>query len=117
MSNFEVLVQKNGRIEWLPVPGCINHNEARAQGEQMYAGKVIQTRFLGSSSSTSSSSSSKSSIFSSSSGDNWEGGLALCVIGLGTIIIISLWPLFLVGGLSYLGYKLYKKYVQNESNS
>jgi hypothetical protein len=111
MKNFEVLVQKNGRIEWLPVPGCINYNEARDQGEKMYAGKVIQTRFLGVSSSTSSSSS------SSSSGGDWEGGFALCAIALGGIIIISLWPLFLVGGLSYLGYKLYKKYVQNESNS
>jgi len=106
MKNFEVLVQKNGRIEWLPVPGCINHSEARAQGEAMYAGKIIQTRFLGVQSSTSSSKSSNSF----GSGGNWEGGLALCVIGLGAIVIISLWPLFLVGGLGYLGYKLYKKY-------
>ena len=105
MKNFEVLVQKNGRIEWLPVPGCINHSEARAQGEQMYAGKVIQTRFLGSDNSTSSSKS------SGSSGD-WEGSFALCVIALGAIIVVSLWPLFLVGGLSYLGYKLYKNYAQ-----
>lgn len=106
MKNFEVLVQKNGRIEWLPVPGCINHNEARSQGEQMYAGKVIQTRFLGVDNSTSSSKS------SGSSGD-WEGGLALCVIGIGLLLIVSLWPLFLFGGLAYLGYKLYKNYVQN----
>lgn len=106
MKNFEVLVQKNGRIEWLPVPGCINHNEARSQGEQMYAGKVIQTRFLGVDNSTSSSKS------SGSSGD-WEGGFALAVIALGGIILISMWPLFLFGGLAYLSYKLYKNYVQN----
>lgn len=109
MKNFEVLVQKDGRIQWMSVPGCINHNEARAQGEKMYAGKVIQTRFLGVDNSSSSSSK------SSGSGDS-EGGFALVVIALGGIIVISLWPLFLVGGLAYLGYKLYQKY-QNESNS
>ena len=107
MKNFEVLVQKNGRIEWLPVPGCINHSEARSQGEQMYAGKVIQTRFLGVESSSSSSK-------SSGLGGDWEGGFALCVIALGGLIIISLWPLFLFGGLTYLGYKLYNNYVQNK---
>jgi hypothetical protein len=106
MKNFEVLVQKNGRIEWMPVAGCINHNEARAQGEQMYAGKVIQTRFLGIDNDTSSSKS------SGSSGD-WEGGFALAVMALGGIILLSMWPLFLFGGLVYLGYKLYTNYVQN----
>lgn len=106
MKNFEVLVQKNGRIEWMPVPGCINHNEARAQGEQMYAGKVIQTRFLGIDNDTSSSKS------SGSSGD-WEGGFALAVMALGGIILLYMWPLFLFGGLVYLGYKLYTNYVQN----
>lgn len=109
MKNFEVLVQKDGRIQWMPVPGCINHNEARAQGEQMYAGKIIQTRFLGSDNTTNTS---KSSGFGGSSGD-WESGLALCVAALGLILIVSLWPLFLFGGLAYLGYKLYKNYVQN----
>jgi len=106
MKNFEVLVQKNGRIEWLPVPGCINHNEARAQGEQMYSGKVIQTRFLGSDNDTSSSK-------SSSSSEDSGGGLALLMVGLALIILVSLWPLFVFGGLAYLGYKLYKNYVQN----
>ena len=90
----------------MPVPGCINHNEARAQGEQMYAGKVIQTRFLGSENTTSSSKS------SGSSGDA-GGGFALAVIALGGIIVLSMWPLFLFGGLVYLGYKLYTNYVQN----
>ena len=102
MKNFEVLIQKNGRIEWLPVSGCINHNEACAQGEQMYSGKVIQTRFLGFDNDTSTSKSSGSNGY-------WQSGFALVVIALGGLIIISLWPLFLVGGLAYLGYKWYKK--------
>ena len=106
MKNFEVLVQKDGRIQLLSVPGCINHNEARDQGEKMYAGKVIQTRFLCSENTTSSSKS------SGSSGD-WEGGFALAVMALGGIILLSMWPLFLFGGLVYLGYKLYTNYVQN----
>lgn len=102
-SKFEVLVQKNGRIEWLPVPGCINHNEARSQGEAMYAGKIIQTRYLGVDNTSSSSD-------ETSDSDSASGGFALLVVGIGVLLLISLWPIILVGGLSYLGYKLYKKY-------
>ena len=46
-KNFEVLLQKNGRIQWMPVPGCITHSEARSQGEEMYDGNILQTRFSG----------------------------------------------------------------------
>jgi hypothetical protein len=101
MSKFEVLVQKDGRIQWMEVPGCINHKEARLQGEKMYAGKILQTR--------SSSGNSSSSTSSSNSSESSFDGFALGVIALGVIIVISMWPLFVVGGLTYLGYKLYKE--------
>jgi len=42
-KNYDVLVQKNGRIQWMSVPGCITHSEARSQGEEMYDGKILQT--------------------------------------------------------------------------
>jgi len=31
----------------MSVPGCITHSEARSQGEEMYDGKILQTRFNG----------------------------------------------------------------------
>lgn len=100
-KNFEVLLQKNGRIQWMPVPGCITHSEARSQGEEMYDGKILQTRFNGmdDDDDDSGSSGGLSSAF---------GGLVLLAAGAGLILVISMWPIFLIGGIIYGLYKIYK---------
>ena len=101
-KNFEVLLQKNGRIQWMPVPGCITHSEARSQGEEMYDGKILQTRFNGmdDDDDDDSSSGGLSSAF---------GGLVLLAAGAGLILVISMWPIFLIGGIIYGLYKIFKK--------
>lgn len=100
-KNFDVLVQKNGRIQWLPVPGCITHAEARSQGEEMYDGNILQTRFNGMDDDND----------SGSSGDysNAFSGLVLLAAGAGLILVISMWPIFLIGGIIYGLYKIFKK--------
>lgn len=100
-KNFEVLLQKNGRIQWMPVPGCITHSEARSQGEEMYSGKILQTRFNGidDDDDDDSGSGGLSSAF---------GGLVLLAAGAGLILVISMWPIFLIGGIIYGLYKIYK---------
>lgn len=96
---YDVLVQKNGRIEWMSVPGCNTHAEARAQGNQMYDGKILQTRFNGVDNGSTSSSSDSSTF----------GGLALLAVGAGILLLISMWPIFLIGGIVYGLYKIFKK--------
>ena len=103
-KNFEVLLQKNGRIQWMPVPGCITHSEAREQGEEMYSGKILQTRFNG------------IDYDNDDDDDDYDGGgfstafggLVLLAVGAGLILVISMWPIFLIGGIIYGLYKIYK---------
>jgi len=100
-KNFEVLLQKNGRIQWMPVPGCITHSEARSQGEEMYSGTILQTRFNGIDD--------DDDDDSGSGGlSNAFGGLVLLAAGAGLILVISMWPIFLIGGIIYGLYKIYK---------
>jgi len=101
-KNFEVLLQKNGRIQWMPVPGCITHSEARSQGEEMYDGKILQTRFNGIDDDDDDDDSSSGGLSSS------FGGLVLLAAGAGLILVISMWPIFLIGGIIYGLYKIYK---------
>lgn len=101
-KNFDVLVQKNGRIQWLPVPGCITHSEARSQGEEMYDGNILQTRFNGMDDNDNDSDSSEDY-------SNAFGGLVLLAAGAGLILVISMWPIFLIGGIIYGLYKIFKK--------
>jgi len=103
-KDFDVLIQKNGRIQWMSVPGCNSHAEAREQGKQMYAGKVIQTRFNGIDYGTTSSSKSRTS-YDSSSFSATLIGLAV-FIGIG--IFAMIWPLVLGCAIIYGAYKLYK---------
>jgi hypothetical protein len=98
-KNFEVLLQKNGRIQWMPVPGCITHSEARSQGEEMYDGKILQTRFNGIDDDDDSDGGELSNSF---------GGLVLLAAGAGLILVISMWPIFLIGGIIYGLYKIFK---------
>ena len=100
-KNFDVLVQKNGRNQWLPVPGCITHSEARSQGEEMYDGNILQTRFNGMDDNDNDSDSSEDY-------SNAFGGLVLLAAGAGLILVISMWPIFLIGGIIYGLYKIYK---------
>ncbi len=101
-KNFEVLLQKNGRIQWMPVPGCITHSEARSQGEEMYSGKILQTRFNGIDNDDDDDSGSEGY-------SNAFGGLVLLAAGAGLILVISMWPIFLIGGIIYGLYKIFKK--------
>ena len=101
-KNFDVLVQKNGRIQWLPVPGCITHSEARSQGEEMYDGNILETRFNGMDDNDNDSDSSEDY-------SNAFGGLVLLAAGAGLILVISMWPIFLIGGIIYGLYKIFKK--------
>ena len=102
-KNFEVLLQKNGRIQWMPVPGCITHSEARSQGEEMYDGKILQTRFNGMDDDDDDDSGSSGGLSSA------FGGLVLLAAGAGLILVISMWPIFLIGGIIYGLYKIFKK--------
>ena len=99
---FDVLVQKNGRIQWMEVPGCINHAEARAQGEQMHDGKVLQTRFNGVENDE------DVELFGGNLPKSFDG-LALGAVVVGLILLISMWPIFLIGGIIYGLYKIFKK--------
>ncbi len=101
-KNFEVLLQKNGRIQWMPVPGCITHSEARSQGEEMYDGKILQTRFNGMDDDDDDDSGSSGGLSSA------FGGLVLLAAGAGLILVISMWPIFLIGGIIYGLYKIFK---------
>ena len=98
---FDVLVQKNGRIQWMSVPGCITHAEAREQGEQMYDGKILQTRFNGVDNDDDDSDDGESS--------NTLAGLSLVAVGIGLVLLISMWPIFVIGGIIYGLYKIFKK--------
>lgn len=102
-KNFEVLLQKNGRIQWMPVPGCITHSEARSQGEEMYSGKILQTRFNGIDNYDDDDDDSDGGGFSTA-----FGGLVLLAVGAGLILVISMWPIFLIGGIIYGLYKIFK---------
>jgi hypothetical protein len=103
-KNFEVLVQKNGRIQWLPVYGCITHAEARSQGEEMYDGNILQTRFNGMNDDNDNDSGGSSGDYSTA-----FSGLVLLAVGAGLILVISMWPIFLIGGIIYGLYKIFKK--------
>ena len=101
-KRFDVLVQKNGRIQWMPVQGCITHAEARSQGEEMYDGKILQTRFNG--------------VDNDDDDDSDDGGISstlagmsLLAVGVGLFLVISLWPIFVIGGIIYGLYKIWKK--------
>ena len=98
---FDVLVQKNGRIQWMSVPGCISHAEARSQGEEMYDGKILQTRFNGVDNDDDDSDDGESS--------NTLAGLSLIAVGIGLVLVISMWPIFVIGGIIYGLYKIFKK--------
>lgn len=102
-KNFEVLLQKNGRIQWMPVPGCITHSEARSQGEEMYSGKILQTRFNGIDDDDDDDDDSDGGGLSTA-----FGGFVLLAAGAGLILVISMWPIFLIGGIIYGLYKIYK---------
>ena len=97
---FDVLVRTPGGLKWKPVNDCINHAEAREQGEAQYAGEIIQTRFNGV----------RSDEDDEDSSFDGDAAFGLVLIGGGIILAITLWPLFLLGGAIYLGYKLYKKF-------
>ena len=98
---FDVLVQKNGRIQWMSVPGCISHAEARSQGEEMYDGKILQTRFNGVDNDDDDSDDGESS--------NTLAGLSLIAVGISLVLLISMWPIFVIGGIIYGLYKIFKK--------
>ena len=98
---FDVLVQKNGRIQWMSVPGCISHAEARSQGEEMYDGKILQTRFNGVDNDDDDSDDGESS--------NTIAGLSLIAVGISLVLLISMWPIFVIGGIIYGLYKIFKK--------
>lgn len=103
-KKFDVLVQKNGRIQWMSVPGCITHSEARAQGEEMYDGKILQTRFNGVDNDDDDDDDSSGGSISDTFA--W---VSLAAVGVGLFLVISMWPIFLIGGIIYGLYKIFKK--------
>jgi len=98
---FDVLVRTPGGLKWKPVDDCLNHAEAREQGRAQYAGEILDTRFNGVKNTNS-----DDSTFTESS---TFGGLVLVAIAAGIILLISLWPIFLIGGIIYGLYKIFKK--------
>lgn len=98
---FDVLVRTPGGLKWKPVDDCLNHAEAREQGKAQYAGDILDTRFNGVKNTNSGGSTfTESSTF---------GGLALVAVAAGIMLLISLWPIFLIGGIIYGLYKIFKK--------
>jgi len=102
-KNYDVLVQKNGRIQWMSVPGCITHSEARSQGEEMYDGKILQ-RFNGVDDDDDDDDDSDNGSISDTFA--W---MILIAIGFGLFLVITMWPIFLIGGIIYGLYKILKK--------
>lgn len=101
-KHYDVLIQKNGRIQWLSVPGCITHAEARSQAEHMYDGKVLQTRFNGVDQDD-------DEVLNHGAEGNGLAALSLIAVGIGLVLVISMWPIFVIGGIIYGLYKIFKK--------
>jgi hypothetical protein len=95
-AKFSALIRKSGRLQWMPVPGCINSQEAREQAEQMYAGSVQQIRFDGRTKDFSSDES-----FSNDSNDSetsFGSILALLAVLFVITIVVNFWQYIIAGG-------------------
>ena len=105
---FEVLVRvPSNRIVWKPVEGCINHAEAREQGAAQYAGEVLQSRYNGPDNTD------------TSNGQTYVdagGSWGLIILGGGLILVVTLWPLIVAGGVIYISTVLYKWWKNRETN-
>ena len=106
---FEVLVRvPSNRIVWKPVEGCINHEEAREQAAAQYAGEVLQSRSVPRTAST-----------DTSDGQTYldaGGSWGLIILGGGLILVVTLWPLIVAGGVIYISTVLYKWWKNRETN-
>ena len=105
---FEVLVRvPSNRIVWKPVDGCINHKEAREQGAAQYAGEVLSSRYNG------------PDYANTSNGQTYVdagGSWGLIILGGGLILVVTLWPLIVAGGVIYISTVLYKWWKNRETN-
>ena len=105
---FEVLVRvPSNRIVWKPVEGCINHAEAREQGAAQYAGEVLQSRY------------NRPDNVDTSNGQTYVdagGSWGLIILGGGLILVVTLWPLIVAGGVIYISTVLYKWWKNRETN-
>ncbi len=105
---FEVLVRvPSNRIVWKPVEGCINHAEAREQGAAQYAGEVLSSRYNG------------PDHCNTSNGQTYVdagGSWGLIILGGGLILVVTLWPLIVAGGVIYISTVLYKWWKNRETN-
>ena len=105
---FEVLVRvPSNRIVWKPVEGCINHAEAREQGAAQYAGEVLQSRY-----------NPPDNVDTSNVQTYVDavGSWGLIILGGGLILVVTLWPLFVAGGVIYISTVLYKWWKNRETN-
>ncbi len=111
-SKYSALVRKNGRLQWLPVPGCISASEAREQAEKMYSGDIQMVVFEGPDRQNKSQKSSYHRTESSSeySEGSFLGMLILLGIALVITIIANFWQYILVGvGLAIFAYIMHLK--------
>tara|TARA_B100000287_G_C20161959_1_gene594550 strand:- start:217 stop:534 length:318 start_codon:yes stop_codon:yes gene_type:complete len=95
---FEVLVRvPSGRLVWKDVDGCISHSEAKLQGAAQYAGEIKGSRV-------------KHGINTSNSETYMDvgGSWGLIILGGGLILVVTLWPLIVAGGVIYISTVLYK---------
>ena len=118
-QRYEVLLRRdNGLNKTVIIEDCMSEREAKETAEAMYGMEVLRVLWKPVSSSNSSSSSTSNGSNSSSFADNMSSEDAanltlgsLCVLAAGAAIwiVISLWPLFVVGGIGWLAYKWWQK--------
>jgi hypothetical protein len=118
-QRYEVLLRRdNGFNKTVIIEDCMSEREAKETAEAMYGMEVLRVLWKPVSSSDSSSSNSSTTNNSSSFSDNMSpedaanltlGSLCILAAGAAIWIVISLWPLFIVGGACWLAYKWWKK--------
>ncbi len=107
---FEVLVRvPSNRIVWKPVEGCIDHKEAREQGAAQYAGEVLGSRVNRPWIREDNTSNGQTYV---DAGGSW----GLIILGGGLILVVTLWPLIVAGGVIYISTVLYKWWKNRETN-
>ena len=112
MNTYEVLLQREiGYNKTVIVHDCMSEDEARLLAESQYGLPVSRVLWKHRTDNNTFSGDTFNSMatFQSPNFAGFMGGLGLLCVGAGILILIEFWYLFVIGGVGYAGYKVYKK--------
>tara|TARA_B100001113_G_C20676804_1_gene434629 strand:- start:6 stop:350 length:345 start_codon:yes stop_codon:yes gene_type:complete len=112
MNTYEVLLQReNGYNKTVIVHDCYSEDEASLLAESQYGLPVSRVLWKRSTNNNTFSDDDYNSMASpiNRSFAGFMGGLGLLCVGAGILILIEFWYLFVIGGVGYAGYKVYKE--------